>query len=296
MKKLRKLLAILTDRFTSTFLHEASVNVFCKALYVFVFLKVLFNGTTPQLIMKYAPVRESSSWLGNIVLLPAHVASANYILFLTLFLMFLASAVVIKRNYLMAILITWFAWNFYVITFPASNGSDYILIMMLMFSIPMSSYPRANDEIIFFMQKVGHNAALVMLQLQIALIYLISGINKVSSELWRTGDAIQHVNRLSFLSNPHLSHLLGPGELIPFILSWFTILFELTFIILVWFREYRLFVLIAGLFFHLGIVVFLSLPDFGIIMIIGYIPFLTNMVVLGKRKEIVAAPSQGRKL
>jgi hypothetical protein len=286
MVKLRYLLQVLTERFTSTFLHEASVNVFCKALYIFLFIKVLLNWATPELILNYVSVRQSASFIGNMILLPGHVASANYPLFVTLFLAFIACGIVIKRNYLVATIVTWFAWNFYVITFPASNGSDYILIILLVFSIPMSSYPRANDEIRFFMQKVGHNAAVVMCQIQVALIYLISGLNKIESELWRTGDAVQHINRIDFLSNPNLSHLLGQGELIPFLISWFTILFELTFPILIWFREYRIFVLIAGVIFHLGIAIFLSLPDFGAIMIIAYIPFLTNMVVLRQKKVV----------
>jgi hypothetical protein len=287
MVKLRYLLNVLTDRFTSSFLHEASVNVFCKALYIFLLIKVLLNWSTPELILNYVHVREASSFIGNMVLLPAHIASASYPLFVTLFLTFIACGIVVKRNYLVATIVTWFAWNFYVITFPASNGSDYILIILLFFSIPMSSYPRANDEIRFFLQKVGHNAAVVMCQIQVALIYLISGLNKLESELWRNGDAIQHINRIDFLINPNLNHLLGQGELIPFLISWFTILLELTFPVLIWFKEFRIFVLIAGTIFHICIAIFLSLPDFGAIMIIAYIPFLTSMVVLRKRKETI---------
>jgi hypothetical protein len=46
-------------------------------------------------------------------------------------------------------------------------------------------------------------------------------------------------------------------------------------------------VLIAGVIFHLSIAIFLSLPDFGLIMIISYIPFLTNMVVRRKKEKPV---------
>ena len=285
MMKIRHILNLFADRLTATFHHEASINVFCKALYFFLVFKIVYYWGTPALILEYIPVRETSSWMSSLILLPARLASTSYLLFALIFLVILTVAIVIRRNYLLAIAIAWFGWNFYIITFPASNGGDYILIMLSFLAIPMCSYPRANDEIIFFMQKVGHNGGLVMCQLQVALIYLISGLDKIESELWRTGDSIQYIDKLSFLVNPNLSHWLLPGDLMPFILSWLVIIFELSFPILVWFREFRPFVLVAGVIFHLCIAIFLSLPDFGLIMIIAYIPFLTDMIVIPKKNK-----------
>ncbi len=285
MVKFNYLLNRLTDRLTATFHQEEPVNVFCKALYVFLVLKIVFGWGASVRVLAYFPVKISTSWIGQVLYFPASLANVSFSLFAILFLTLLITSLAIKRNYFTAILIFWFNWNYYKIDFLSSNGSDYILLMLVFLSIPMSSYPRANDGKHFFFQKVGHNAALALCQIQVALIYLVSGIDKIRSEIWTSGDAIQYVDRLSFMANPNLSHLLPPGELLPFILAWLTILYELGFSLLVWFKEFRLFVLISGVIFHLIIAVFLSLPDFGLIMIIAYIPFLTTMATVRKKKQ-----------
>jgi hypothetical protein len=73
--------------------------------------------------------------------------------------------------------------------------------------------------------------------------------------------------------------------LLPFVIAWFTILFELNFAILIWIKEFRGFVLLIGVVFHLAIAIFLSLPDFGLIMLIAYLPFLTTKIMGGHFDE-----------
>ena len=55
-----------------------------------------------------------------------------------------------------------------------------------------------------------------------------------------------------------------------------TILFELAFVVLVWFKKTRIPILIIGIFFHLFIWIVMSLPDFATTMIISYILFLKD--------------------
>lgn len=283
MAIIRYVINLLQDKFTATFHHEAAVNVFCKALYVYLFLKVIFIWETSALTIQYFPIKQPDTFIRKMILFPAVFAMTHFTFFCWIFFAILLAGLFIKRNYITALLIVWFGWNFYKINLLTSNGSDYILIMLLVLTIPLSSFPRAKNDKIFFIQKVGHNAGLILCQIQIAIVYLISGLDKLQSEIWQTGDAIQFVNRLGFLSNPNLAHLLPPGDLAPFVLSWLTIIFELSFPIMVWLKEFRGFVLIAGVIFHLCIAIFISLPDFGLIMIIGYIPFITNKVLSGDK-------------
>jgi hypothetical protein len=282
---IRYVLNLLQQKFTDTFHQEAAVNVFCKALYGFLFVKIFFSWQTSALALKYFPVKEPASVMGQILMAPAMLAVSNFAYFCWIFFAILLTALFIKRNYFTAILIAWGTWNLYKIDFLFSNGSDYILLMLVFLAIPMSSYPRSKNESLFFVQKVAHNTGLVLCQIQVALVYLLSGLDKIQSEMWQTGDAIHYVSKLTFLTNPHLAHLLGPGDLLPFLIAWFTILFELNFVILIWLKEFRGFVLLAGVVFHLAIAIFLSLPDFGLIMLIAYLPFLTTKIMGGHHDD-----------
>jgi hypothetical protein len=282
---IRYILDLLRKKFTDTFHQEAAANVFCKALYAYLFFKIFFGWQTSELVLKYFPVQQPASFLGKVLMWPATVAVSNFAYFCWGFFAILLTALFIRRNYFTAILIAWGTWNLYKIDFLFANGADYILMMLVFFAIPMSSYPRSKNESLFFVQKVAHNTGLVLCQIQIALVYIISGLDKIQSEVWQTGDAIHYVNHFTALANPHFSpHLLGPGDLVPFLISWFTILFELNFPILIWLKEFRGFILLVGVVFHICIAIFLSLPDFGVIMLIAYIPFLTTKII-GRKKD-----------
>jgi hypothetical protein len=54
---------------------------------------------------------------------------------------------------------------------------------------------------------------------------------------------------------------------------------------MIWLKEFRGFILLMGVIFHLSIAIFLSLPDFGLIMIIAYLPFLTTKIMGGNKEE-----------
>ena len=82
-----------------------------------------------------------------------------------------------------------------------------------------------------------------------------------------------NIGRLGHMVNPTLTTAMtNPG--LNFILAWLVILFELLFPILVWWRRLRLVMIGIGIVFHIVIWIFLSLPDFGLIMIVAYSIFL----------------------
>ncbi len=118
------------------------------------------------------------------------------------------------------------------------------------------------------------NFVLLLCRIQLALIYLLSGFNKLTSEAWRSGDAIYSIANLEYLNNPALSFHFN--ESMAMVLAWGVILFELAFPVLIWFRRFRIPVLFLGVCFHIGIIFFLSLPDFGVVMILTYSLFLPS--------------------
>jgi hypothetical protein len=117
-------------------------------------------------------------------------------------------------------------------------------------------------------QLIIQNFAFLICRVQLVFIYFLSGYNKLSSHAWRSGDAVFSIINLEYFFNPMISVSLSKTEYL--LIAWIIILFELSFAFLIWFKKLRPFLLIAGVLFHLGIVFFLSLPDFGIVMILLY--------------------------
>ena len=124
-------------------------------------------------------------------------------------------------------------------------------------------------------QKMIFNLGLVLCQLQIVNVYLVSGLDKLLSETWRSGDSFAYISHLDFYYNPLLPKMFENNPM-NVILSWCTILFELLFVALVWTKRARLPILAIGVLFNLFIWIVLSIPDFALLMIISFLIFLKD--------------------
>ena len=80
------------------------------------------------------------------------------------------------------------------------------------------------------------------------------------------------------------------NQVLNFTLSWIAILFELAFVALVWITRTRLIMLAIGVVFHLIIWLALSLPDFGLVMMISYLVFLRDSDYHTLRKILKLKP------
>lgn len=114
---------------------------------------------------------------------------------------------------------------------------------------------------------------LQLMRCQIALIYFSSGLWKISYPMWRDGSAVHWALSLNAF---HRLPWPVPVDWAPFIafLTWGTVLFELLFPVLVFFRATRGPMLLAGIGLHVGLWATLELGPFSYIMIASYIAFL----------------------
>jgi hypothetical protein len=110
-------------------------------------------------------------------------------------------------------------------------------------------------------------------RVQIALIYLSSGVTKLFGELWRDGTALHYVLQLNaFHRFPVTLPLSAEGLLTT--LTYLTLLWELGFVFLIFNRRTRSAVLWFGVMMHLGMAFALELGTFSAAMLVGYIAFL----------------------
>lgn len=257
-----------------------SITVFCKSLYAFLFVKILFLWPVLPDVQRYLPVEFKSS-LQHFVYAPIKIAHYDLTLFLVVLLVLLVIAIVLRLNYVTATLVFWFSFSLSCLARPVGNGSDYVLNVFLFLSIFLPVVPAFKPDGFRYGQRSISNFVFLLCRIQFCLIYLMSGFDKLTSPAWQSGDAVYSITRLDYFINPHIT--MPDSKTLYVLLAWMIILFELLFPVLVWFRRLRVAVLAMGVIFHLVIIFGLSLPDFGLLMILLYslfIPFRKTAVQL----------------
>jgi hypothetical protein len=112
-----------------------------------------------------------------------------------------------------------------------------------------------------------------LLQFQLALLYFSAGLWKMGNATWRSGLALHYV------LNNHVYQRI-PGDLPPVFfsaivgLTYLTLVWELVFPLLVWFRATRPAMLVIGLLLHLGMWVTMEVGAFMPTILIAYVAFL----------------------
>jgi len=113
-----------------------------------------------------------------------------------------------------------------------------------------------------------------LLQLELAVGYLLSAWAKSRGTAWRDGTAIARALRIEDLQRFVAPEWLFDQSLLLKLLTWATLAFEASFIVLVWPRRLRLWVLGAGVLLHLSIDVFLDIGFFSLAIFLAYLAFL----------------------
>lgn len=275
MNILNKFFEKILQNFTSSFNHARSVVWYVKGIQLFAVFKIIM--TWPVATITYAQHTKvvPQSWVGKMLLLPSQLPALSIHVFYLAVLVFLVFSISRKPTYITNLLFFWIALNLFYVQLLVSSGSDYVLLVLSFIAIPLAREPRFQNQYAVALQIVLFNLAVVVSQWQVALIYLISGWDKLSSEVWRSGDAFGYISHFDTMFNPLWNNFFMSSTANS-IFSWATISFELAFAVLVWFRRTRLLILCAGIIFHVVIWSMLRLHDFALIMILSYIIFLKD--------------------
>jgi len=261
--------------FTEPLRHTRTATFLCKSLYALILLRIMLSwGTFTELAQVYV-LSAPRSVFARIVFSPGLWAAQHMSLFLAGYIVLLALALWLRPNYVTATLIAWWWLNLYRLFFPVSNGADEVMAVLLVLTIPLGAYPVLQRPKAAMLQRAAYHAAYLFIQLLVCAIYFVSGVDKLTSTAWRSGEALVRVRGLTYAFNDAFAAWMpagGPGLVA---LAWLTIGFELLFPLLVWFRVTRKWILIAGVVFHLIIGAMLTLPAFAAVMIVSYSIFLT---------------------
>ncbi|HET9957972.1 MAG TPA: HTTM domain-containing protein [Polyangiaceae bacterium] len=116
-------------------------------------------------------------------------------------------------------------------------------------------------------------------QVQLVLIYFFTGVHKLSNPDWYNGEALFYVFQQPVWSRFDLTWLTGPVPIAS--ITYGTLLFEvLLFPALVWVPAARAYVLLAGVLFHLGILLTMRVFVFSEAMVLSYLCFVNSRPAL----------------
>ena len=111
-----------------------------------------------------------------------------------------------------------------------------------------------------------------LMQIQLAIVYLFAFLPKTGTT-WKSGNAIYY-----FLANSHFARFnfdfLGSFMWLTIIATYATLLVELLFPMLVWFKATRKYMVIAGISLNSGILALSNITFFSLIMIAAHLAFI----------------------
>jgi hypothetical protein len=122
------------------------------------------------------------------------------------------------------------------------------------------------------------NLAIRAIQVHMCIIYLFSALGKLLGLHWNSGEA----SWLSFAMLEYRSIDMTWTAKFPRLLNFMThatVFWELSYCALIWPRLTRPWMLLMAVIVHSGIVLFLGMPTFGLVMLIGNLAFISPKTV-----------------
>lgn len=116
-----------------------------------------------------------------------------------------------------------------------------------------------------------------LIQLHMCLVYLFAAVGKLQGESWWNGEAFWGAVANKEYQTLDLTWLAAYPFLVA-ALTHITVIWELSYSALVWFKLTRPFIVVISIPLHLGIAFGMGMITFGLIMIIGNMAFLAPSV------------------
>lgn len=158
------------------------------------------------------------------------------------------------------------------------NGGDNLMIFVLLYLCFTNCFEHftlfKNDKSWKFSNFVS-NLAVYSICIHLGLVYFLSAIHKIHSDVWFNGTALHYITNVDRFRSPLAEYLDEQWHLLT-IGCYFTILFELLFPFFIWKKGWKIIFIISGIFLHLGIYFVMMIYDFQIFFISLYGFFLSN--------------------
>lgn len=168
--------------------------------------------------------------------------------------------------------------------FCTLSGGDLLFQHLLFFAAFLSTGDKSGDTALDVINKTTHNAGVLALRLQLCVLYVMAGYNKIIDYDWIKGEAISDIFKIHDYNIPLFYDV--PESVFTMILNYTVVFYQLLFPVLVWIESIKKWYLALGIIQHLFIAFVFGLPTFGFIMVISYSIFYAPAIVFNQRKEV----------
>jgi hypothetical protein len=261
------------DKLYQQELFSEQVKLFRKWMYAFLFIHTLILLPAAsdiwgenQLVNFPGAV---SSFL-NILSIP--FLSKNFYWIIALYLVVLLVGI-FKPNRIIHFIIWYLYINLYYNAAAVQNGGNNLVALVLLYLAVNNSESKLQKSPLDILL---NNLSVIAARIQIAMMYAVAGIYKLTGETWTNGTALMYVFNNPEYSLPYFSGWMGQQFWLIDMVTNTTLLFQLLFPIAVWFLSVRKYVLWVGSLFHITIALYMGIFDFGIIMLIMYVLFYSK--------------------
>ncbi len=165
------------------------------------------------------------------------------------------------------------------------DGGDNIMRIVLLFLIfantgahfsPHAGRGGARSNFLGEVRAVAHNVSILLIVIQLAFLYMSTGLYKAMGELWQNGTALYYILRVRDFSWPGVAEYVYRTPILVVLGTYSTVLFEVTFAPLLLNRWTRYLMILAGMAFHTGIALVMGLVTFGWSMLSIYPLLVTD--------------------
>ncbi|CAA7197269.1 hypothetical protein CHRY9293_03322 [Chryseobacterium potabilaquae] len=166
------------------------------------------------------------------------------------------------------------------------NGGDNLLKFILLYMVFANSFTyfclHKNKVKKDSISNVLSNLSVLSICIHLCLIYFISALHKTNATVWFHGVATYYTFQLERFSGTSFNSVLAQNSYFVVISTYFTLILELYYPVLVWFKKPKTVVILCMISLHAGIAVFMMLYDFQFIFILVQGFFYKNSFWLPK--------------
>ncbi len=153
------------------------------------------------------------------------------------------------------------------------NAGHDLMGIVLFFNIFLSS----NSSSIY--KKWMSNAGIFAIKIQLCILYFFSFLFKLNGDEWINGSALFLVIQNDGYTLPHLKQFFTQNHIFLKTLNYLTLIYQGVFPVLIWFKKFRNVLLVVGVVFHAGILMFTGLYDFALFVMATYSIFYQSKEV-----------------
>lgn len=186
-----------------------------------------------------------------------------------------------------------FTLNIYNRTGPILDGGNNLVQLLMLYLVLVNTSGTASQLRSSVLRRITvacSNVAFYMCRIQIVIVYFCAGVLKLTGPLWQKGMALYYILQSEGYTNPSVRELVLTVPEAAMLATYATVAFQILFVVLIWWRPARPYLIAAGVSLHLGGIAYgMGLLLFGLVMCAAYTAFLPDSLSARLRGPWVAS-------